>query len=100
VIPGRERYILLMEQRDEWDGSERQQNDLVSKFASYLKFATEGEPPELHRRYPDAKTKPERPEIRLVYKTLPPDTLVPVIERLSETAANAGLDFAAFPLVA
>jgi hypothetical protein len=93
VIASSERYVLVIEQRDDWDGSERQQDQLVAKVGAYLKFATEGEMP---LRYPNSKGR--EVEIRLLYTTEPPEELTPVLTQFEKTLAANGLSFAVAPL--
>lgn len=95
VIAGAERYVLVIEQREEWDGSERQQDDLVAKVGSYLNFVADKE---FSRRYPDSKETEKPPEILLVFKSEPPAKLGRVIERLAKTVEDDGLTLTTAPL--
>jgi len=62
--------VLVMNQSDEWDGSDEQLFSLQERFNAYVSFLLDGEMAEAH---PELASKPARIELRCVHM---PDTRV------------------------
>src|SRR5215471_12510758 len=66
--PKTDEVVLLMDERNEWDGSDDQLLALQERFNAYVSFLLDGEMAEVH---PELAGKPARIELRCVHM---PDT--------------------------
>ena len=78
-------YLLAIIQRDDWDGSEEQQNDLVAKVGGYLHFIAEDS-----EQYVPASNG-EDWTIELQTRQELPEALTRVWEQLTKTARERGV---------
>src|SRR5215470_10783444 len=72
--PKTDEVVLLMDERNEWDGSDDQLLALQERFNAYVSFLLDGEMAEAH---PELAGKPTRIELRCAHM---PDT--PALELL------------------